>query len=244
MGTKSTLTRLQRLEELKGLLRARDHATAAGLASELGVSLRTLNRDLDVLRDSGVPIESGRGRGGGLRLHRNWSLGRLHLSPEEAIDLLLCIVVAEQLNSPMLLSRLGSIKRKISAAFSDAHHGKIRALRKRILIGAPASAEVLATHSASRRASLAGVAEAFFNQQCIEIDYCDNAGATTTRRVEPQFLYFSSPVWYLLTWDYLRGAIRCFRIDRINAARPVESRFRLASPGPFLAQVEEGIRSL
>ena len=62
---------MRRLEELKGLLKAREHVTAAELSAELGVSIRTLNRDLEILRDSGIPIESDRGRGGGLWLQRN-----------------------------------------------------------------------------------------------------------------------------------------------------------------------------
>lgn len=243
MTTRSVSTRLRRLDELKGLLRAHDQVIAADLAAELGISRRTLHRDLDVLRDSGVPIESDRGRGGGLRLHRHWSMGRLHLNPEEAIDLLLCLAIAEQMNSPLLLKQLDAIKRKIVAAFSDIHQGKIRSIRKRILIGAAASPGVLATLSKAPF-SHAGIVEAFFNQQCIEIEYIDNNAVRTTRVVEPQFLYFSNPVWYLLTWDRWRSAIRHFRVDRIKAARLLESRFRLADPRPYLAQAEEGIGSL
>jgi predicted DNA-binding transcriptional regulator YafY len=235
---------VQRLEELKGLLKARDHATAAELSGELGVSLRTLRRDLELLRDSGVPIESDRGRGGGLRLHRNWALGRLHFSPAEAIDLLLSIAIAERMNSPMLLQQLAAIKRKIVAAFGEAHHPMIRSLRKRILIGRPASARVVATYMAPQRRALTGIAEAFFNMRCLAIDYMDQSGATTSRDVEPQFLYLSVPVWYVLAWDRLRGAIRYFRIDRITAVRTLETSFRLAHPEPYLAAAERGIEAL
>ena len=70
MPDRSTTSRLNRLEELKGLLKAREHITAGELAAELRVSLRTVRRDLEILRDGGMPVESDRGRGGGLRLHR------------------------------------------------------------------------------------------------------------------------------------------------------------------------------
>jgi predicted DNA-binding transcriptional regulator YafY len=215
MGRRATSSQLRRLEELKALLKAREHATAADLSAELGVSLRTLNRDLAMLRDSGVPIESDRGRGGGLRLQRNWSLGRLHLSPEEAIDLLLSVAIAERMNSPLLLQQLAPIKRKIVAAFSEGYQGKIRSLRKRILVGAPASAQVLASFSPPARKPLAGIADAFFNMKCIGIDYVDQKGVVTSRNVEPQFLYLNVPVWYLLAWDRLRAAVRHFP-DRSN----------------------------
>lgn len=244
MGRRATSTRLHRLEELKGLLKAREHVTAATLADELGISLRTLNRDLEILRDSGIPIDSDRGRGGGLRLQRDWALGRLHFSPAEGIDLLLSIAIAERLNSPLLLQQLGPIKRKIIAAFSEGSQTKIRSLRERILIGQPASGQALASFSPPGRGALTGVAEAFFNRRCLAIDYVDQKGATTSRVVEPQFLYLSMPVWYLLVWDRLRGAIRSFRADRIISATPLETGFRLADPQPYLDQAEEGIEVL
>lgn len=244
MGDRATSSRLRRLEELKALLKAREHVTAAELSAELGISMRTLNRDLGVLRDSGVPIESDRGRGGGLRLQRNWSLGRLHLSPEEAIDLLLSIAIAERMNSPLLLQQLAPIKRKIVAAFSESYQPKIRSLRKRILVGKPASEQVLASFAQPQRGALAGIADAFFNMRCVAIDYVDQNGTATSRDVEPQFLYLNVPVWYLLAWDRLRGAIRYFRIDRIRSVTPLETGFRPADPRPFLEEAEEGIEAL
>lgn len=244
MADRDTASRVQRLEELKGILKSRDHVTAAELCGELGVSLRTIRRDLEILRDSGIPVEADRGRGGGLRIHRNWSLGRLHLSPAEAIDLLLSIAIAERMSSPMLLQQLASVRRKIVAAFGDAHHPMIKLLRKRILVGRPASERVIASYAAPQRRALTGVAEAFFNMRCVSIDYVDQAGATTSREVEPQFLYLNLPVWYVLAWDRFRGGIRYFRIDRIKRVRPLETSFRLADPEPYLATAERGIEPL
>jgi predicted DNA-binding transcriptional regulator YafY len=244
MASRHTSSRVHRLEELKGLLKEREHVTAAELAVLLGVSMRTLNRDLELLRDGGVPIESDRGRGGGLRLQRNWALGRLHLSPAEAIDLLLSIAIAERMNSPLLLQQLAAIKRKIVAAFSEGYQGRIRTLRKRILVGAPASERVVASFAPPQRSALTGIAEAFFETRCIAIEYMDQTGVTTSREVEPQFLYLNVPVWYLLAWDRLRGAVRFFRIDRIRSVTLTEKRFRLADPRPFLAEAEEGVEAL
>jgi predicted DNA-binding transcriptional regulator YafY len=244
MTGRAASTRMQRLEELKGLLKAREHVTAAELSAELRISLRTLNRDLEILRDNGVPIESDRGRGGGLRLHRNWTLGRLHLSSEEAIDLLLSIAIAERMNSPLLLRQLAHIKRKIVGAFSENYQARIRTLRRRILVGRPASEQVLAAFSPPQHKNLNGIADAFFNMRCIKIRYIDQKGVTTLREVEPQFLYLSIPVWYLLAWDCLRGAIRYFRIDRIKSITPLETSFRLADPRLFLAEAEEDIEAL
>ena len=66
-------------------------------------------------------------------------LRRLHLSAPEAIDLFLSIAIAERMNSPVLLQQLNAVRRKIVAAFIEAHQKKLRLLRNRILIGRPAS---------------------------------------------------------------------------------------------------------
>ncbi|MDE1992114.1 MAG: WYL domain-containing protein, partial [Rhizobiaceae bacterium] len=211
-------TRLNRLEELKGLLRERESATAAELAAEMGVSLRTLNRDIALLRQSGLPIDADRGRGGGMQLHRSWSLGRLHLDHMEAIDLLLSITIAEKVGSPLLLQHLSSIKRKVSAAFAEGYQGRIRSLRRRIIVGAPATQNVISSYVPPNPANLTLVSQAFFEQRHVVIDYVAQDGSVTSRRIEPQFLYLSAPVWYLVTWDHLRDGIRTFRVDRIQAA--------------------------
>lgn len=238
MGTRATASRLERLEQLKGLLKARDHSTAEALAADLGVSRRTLHRDLAILRDSGIPIEAARGRGGGMRLHPNWALGRIYFSAAEAIDLLLSIAIAEQVNSPVLLRHLTGIRRKIVAAFGETHQVRIRALRKRILLGPPATDAVAASYRAASPGSLSGLAEAFLNERCAAIEYVDRNGAATSREIEPQFLYLSLPVWYLLAWDRLRGAVRHFRTDRIRSVTPLETRFRLADPRPYVEEIE------
>jgi predicted DNA-binding transcriptional regulator YafY len=238
------LSRLARLEELRGALRARDLITAAQLARDLRVSLRTIQRDLVVLRDLGVPIEADRGRGGGLRVHRAWSQGRLHLSATEAIDLLLSLAIAERTGSPLLLQNLASIRRKIVGAFGADHQRRIRDLRKRILVGQPASRPVTSSFVQPPRRALAGVAEAFVEMRCLRLTYRGGNGSLTEREVEPHYLYLSLPVWYLLAWDRLRGAVRTFRVDRIQSVVATASPFGLADPAPFLADVEAGIAGL
>lgn len=244
MPVRAAASRLERLEELKGLLKARDHSTAGELARELGVSRRTVHRDLAILRDGGVPIEADRGRGGGMRLHRNWALGRIHLSAAEAVDLLLSMTIAEQMSSPVLLRHLAGVRRKIVASFGDAHQVRIRSLRKRILIGPPASARVVASYQASPRRVHAGLAEAFLNTRCAAIQYVDVLGAITTREIEPHFLHLMLPVWYVLAWDRLRGAVRHFRVDRIAATTPLGRTFRVGDPRAFVAEMEHEIAEL
>ena len=240
----ATSSLLGRLEQLKGLLKSRDFATAQDLAVELGVSRRTLHRYLAILRDAGLPIESGRGRGGGLRLHSNWGLGRVHFNTAEAIDLLLSVAIAERISSPVLLRQLAGIKRKIVASFGEAHQAQIRLLRKRILLGPPASDRVAVSFLDSPGRAHPALAEAFLSTRCVTIEYVDRKGMTTLRPVEPHYLYLSLPVWYLLAWDRLRGAVRHFRVDRIRTVAPMGMTFRLADPRPFVEEMEMDVAAL
>lgn len=243
-GIRATTSRLGRLEELKGLLKASDIVTADGLAAQLGISRRTVHRDLAILRDGGLPVESSRGRGGGLRLHPHWGLGRVHFSTSEAIDLLLSLAIAERINSPVLLRQLAAIKRKIVAAFGETHQAQIRSLRRRILLGPVAGERVATAFSGTPRRAQGALAEAFLNLRCVAIDYVDRKGATTSRQVEPHYLFLCLPVWYLLAWDRLRGAVRHFRLDRIKSVTPLAQTFRLGDPQPFVAEMELEIAAL
>ncbi|MCJ8312430.1 MAG: HTH domain-containing protein, partial [Pseudomonadales bacterium] len=69
MTNNSFEQRTQRRSRLIGLLRSEDHWKTADLREQLGVSQRTLMRELSELRQAGYPIESDRGRGGGIRLN-------------------------------------------------------------------------------------------------------------------------------------------------------------------------------
>jgi predicted DNA-binding transcriptional regulator YafY len=235
---------LHRLEQIKGLLKSRDHLTVPELAGELGISLRTATRDLAVLRSLDVPIEADRGRGGGIRLQANWALGRLHLGPGEAIGLLLSLTIAEQVNSPLLTAELAAVRRKVAFAFAESYQRQIRGLRSRVRIGEPASEAVRSAYRTPPRQAMPAIAEAFFRQRLLYFDYRSGDGRISQRRAEPQLLCLNLPVWYLLAWDLDREAPRTFRIDRIGRTIMSETSFRLRSPAEMLDAHGVFMRSL
>jgi predicted DNA-binding transcriptional regulator YafY len=152
--------------------------------------------------------------------------------------------MAESLGLPLLLDRLRFVRQKLSAAFSDLQQARIRGLRSRILIGAPASPTVVASYTGPEAEALRNVKTAFFEMRRLVVRYCDEAGRETTREIEPQYLYLNLPVWYLLAWDHLRDDVRFFRIDRLRAAERLDTGFRARDPGPFLAKAEADARAL
>ncbi len=212
--------------------------TAAGLAGELGISLRTLTRDIQILRDQGVPIEADRGRGGGLRLERRWGIGRLKLSYAQAVDLLISLAVTEQMQSPLFMAHLGAVRRKLMASFSPDTKSKVEGLKERILIAKSASALLLADFSNPPRDSVTKLHQAFLQMQEIRITYRAESGAVTRRVIQPHYLLLSYPIWYVLAWDHLRGEVRSFRCDRIAGIAAQEAEFRLRPLSDFTAAIK------
>jgi predicted DNA-binding transcriptional regulator YafY len=240
MKRESTIGRLQRLELITARLKSDDSMVIGDLAREFGVSVRTLTRDIQVLRDQGMPIEADRGRGGGIRMHWSWGIGRLSLTYAEAVDLLVSLAVAEQINSPLLMANLGSVRRKLMASFSPSMKQQINRLKSRIIVGASASPFVLSGFSAPNARVVAQLHQAFLMMRKIHIHYRGTSGEQTERVIEPQYLLLSYPVWYALGWDDLRSEARTFRCDRIERARLLDETFCLRR----LPEIESAMKQI
>ncbi len=220
-------------------LKQDDLCTIKSLAEQHNVSQRTISRDLQLMRDQGLPIDADRGRGGGVRLDRNWGVGRLNLSYTEAVDLLISIAVAEQMNSPIFLANLGSIRRQLVASFAPNKRHRVNSIKSRVLIGATASTFVQQTIAPPESRIIQALHQSFLNQKSIIIRYQDEGGKTTTREIEAHYLLLNYPVWYVLAFDHLRNAPRTFRCDRIVKAEATNSRFQVLPKDSF-AQAFEG----
>jgi len=239
MGRSSAISKKRRLDELIGILKSRDIWTSAELSEKLGVTLRTLMRDLNDLREMGIPIESERGRGGGVRINRHYGLGRIDFNYTEIIDLILALSTIEKLKSPIFLQNLTSIKNKILRAFPSSQKTIVDKLRKRILIGDEASIISRSSYIKPKKSVLSPVHLAFFECRKLEITYTSEKQETTIRVIEPGLMLLNWPIWYIVGWDSLRDDIRNFRVDRIGKCRILEENFtplRQSQYGDFLEE--------
>ncbi len=212
--------------------------TVAELAKEFRISSRTLSRDLALLRERGLPVEADRGRGGRIRLNHMWGIGRLSLSYREAVELLVSLAIAEQLRSPWLIANLTPIRRKLVASFAPDMRQRIDGLRRRILVGGSASAGVLGGFTGVKDGCSEALFRAFLETRLLSFGYRDVEERRTERLVEPQMLLLSYPIWYLVAWDQGRGAVRSFRLDRIERPRVEDQHFHLRMPTVFRAALE------
>ena len=159
MTNNSFEQRTDRRNRLIGLLRSEEYWNTADLRENLSVSQRTLMRDLAELRRAGYPIESERGRGGGVRLNGIWGVERFNLNHQEVVELVLSLAIMESLNSPLLTSNLKAIKQKLFQAFPQKQRNKVSNIRKRIMIGDFAGVHIAANYTAPSKPISESVAE-------------------------------------------------------------------------------------
>ena len=230
--------RLQRMERLAARLTQEEHCTISDLAREHGVSTRTIARDLALMRDQGMQIDADRGRGGGVRLDRNWGVGRMNLGYAEAVDLLISIAVAEQMKSPLFLANLGAVRRQLIASFSPGKRARVDGLRSRISVGVTASTFVQAGLASPPKRVVQALHQAFVDLETLDIRYRREDGKPSERVIEPHYLMLKYPVWYVVAFDHLREAPRTFRCDRILRASRTGTRFRLLPREAFRASLD------
>jgi len=205
--------RADRLVSLVLLLQARGHVTAAALARELEVSVRTVYRDLAALSAAGVPVLTESGPGGGCALLDGYRFPLRGLRPEEAEALLI-------LGVPSALGELG-----LDGAAAAAHR-KIRVTagqREPDGGGSPALVHLDMPRwfrGNEQVPHLRTLAEALRRHRRLAIAYqpADSAGrSAATRKVGPLGLVNKAGTWYLVATSS-GGRVSVFRAGRIASA--------------------------
>jgi predicted DNA-binding transcriptional regulator YafY len=202
------MRRADRLFQIVNVLRRRRTATtAARLAERLGVSERTVYRDVRDLILAGTPIDGEAGVG--YRIRPGYDLPPLMFDRDEIQALVLGARIVRQFGDPAL------------ARASDAILAKVAAIIPPDL--APLLSEtplfVPSTIGAGRSAEALTVArEALTARRKVDLSYEKADGAATTRTVRPLGIFFWGRTWTLAAWCELRQDFRNFRLDRVAAS--------------------------
>jgi len=204
---------------LLSLMQSRRMWAGADLATRLGVSVRTLRRDVERLRDLGYPVEAQPGVDGGYRLAPGASLPPLVLDDDEAVALVVGLQAAAQ------TAVAGMAEASVRALTKVVQVLPVR-LRRR------AEALRVVTVSAAWRGdvsvdphALTAVAEACRDSERLEFGYTAATGERTERLVEPFRLVALGRRWYVVAYDLARGDWRSFRLDRLAEPRSTGARF-------------------
>ncbi|SIO06095.1 helix-turn-helix transcriptional regulator [Agromyces cerinus] len=232
--------------ELLSLLQSHRHWSARELVDRLGVSDRTLRRDVDRLRELGYGIESARGSAGGYRLEAGTGLPPLLLSDDEGV------AIAVGLRSQATAGLRGaehttlSALAKIEQVLPPALRRRIEALQSHAAVGAggPGSGRSGRPTPEVDSELLGLLALGCRDSERLRFTYTDAAGEASARVVEPYRLVPVARRWYLLAWDRQREDWRTFRLDRMSDVFPTRVRFEPRPMGDddARARVEAAVR--
>jgi predicted DNA-binding transcriptional regulator YafY len=209
-----------RLLTLLSLLQGRRDWTGGDLADRLGVSGRTVRRDMERLRDLGYPVESVTGPAGGYMLRAGTAMPPLLLDDDEAI------AIAVGLRTATSASVVG-IEETALSALVKLEQVLPAPLRRRVQ-ALSSSTVTLAARSGSPSVDpqcLTVLAAACRDHERVRFAYSGRDAATSRRNVEPHALVAHGRRWYLVAWDPGRDAWRTFRVDRINRPSAAGTRF-------------------
>ncbi|MFJ6751194.1 MULTISPECIES: helix-turn-helix transcriptional regulator [unclassified Streptomyces] len=227
-----------RLLRLLSLLQAHRDWRGADLADRLGVTPRTVRRDIDRLRELGYPVHSSPGTDGGYQLGAGAELPPLLLDDEEAVAVAVGLRTAAA-------GGVQGIEETSVRALAKLEQVLPARLRRRVgalnaftvpMLGPPAGAGVDAD-------TLSELAHACRDCTRLRFDYATHDGTVSRRTVEPHRLVSARHRWYLVGWDVDREDWRTYRADRITPTPPHGPRF-VPRPPPdedLAAYVSRGV---
>jgi predicted DNA-binding transcriptional regulator YafY len=227
-----------RLLRLMSLLQSRRHWTGPDLAATLGITERSVRRDVDRLRSLGYPVHATAGVGGGYRMGAGKELPPLPLEDDEAVALAVGLRAAA--TGPVQGAEAASLRAlvKLEQVLPARLRRRVNALQAvSVRLGEPGPPVDPDT--------LTVLAGACRDQLIVRFEYRSHEGVGTLRSVEPYRLVHTSFRWYLLAFDGERDDWRTFRVDRIGA-RPRTGHSFTARPLPsddVAAYVGRGVSS-
>jgi predicted DNA-binding transcriptional regulator YafY len=225
---------------LLSLLQTHRYWSGAELAERLGVSVRTVRRDVDRLRELGYPVAADRGVEGGYQLAAGAALPPLAVDDDEAVALAIGLRTAAQ-------GAVAGIEESSVRALAKIAQIMPPRLRRRVdALSAVTVPAVWGARSTIDADVLTTVAQACRNEERLRFSYTSREAETTERHVEPHRLVSLGRRWYLVAFDLTRADWRSFRLDRLENPTTTKIRFhpREVPGGDPAAFVRAGIESM
>jgi predicted DNA-binding transcriptional regulator YafY len=208
------MSRTSRLFELINVLRARrTPVTALYLARELGVSQRSVYRDIETLRSLGAPLDGQAGVGYCLR--EGFFLPEFAFSSDELDALILGLGWVQQRADPALAQGSESALAKILSARNNGSS----------VSGEPPALTAASASELTDPPQVALLRDAIRRQRKVAISYEDAQGALSDRTIWPIVIVYFDNVRLLAAWCERRSDFRHFRVDRLHVKAVSEERY-------------------
>jgi predicted DNA-binding transcriptional regulator YafY len=219
------LRRADRLFDILRILRAATRpVTAAAIAGELEVTVRTVYRDIATLQARRTPIEGAAGIGYVLR--RGFDLPPLMFTEDEAEAIAVGVRMLARTGDPGLQTAAQSVLSKITLVVPDPLRDYLNTAPVYVSkSGAPIPAE---------RGLPTMIRHAIRDGRKVRIIYEDGDGRRTSRVIQPFAVAYYVEATLICAWCELRNDIRHFRTDRVVGADVLDESFTV--PEPVIAE--------
>lgn len=184
------------------------------LAARLGVTVRTVRRDIDRLRDLGYPVHSTSGTAGGYRLGAGGELPPLLLDDEEAVAVAVGLRTAASGGVEGIEETSERALAKLEQVLPHRLSRRVQALNT-FTVPMPGRGGPTVDG-----ATLTELAHACRDGLRLRFDYTAHDGSVSRRTAEPHRLVSARRRWYLVAWDTGREGWRTYRVDRIVPTPP------------------------
>ena len=226
-----------RVLQLLGLLQSRRVWSGDDLALQLGVTTRSVRRNVERLRDLGYPVHASRGHGGGYQLGAGAALPPLLLDPDEAV----AVAVSLRLAAGGTVAGVGEAALRALSKLDQVLPSRLRSQ-----VGAVHDATITLTREPPESVEpdvLMMLARACRDHEHVTVENTDRAGRDTRRRLEPYQLVTTGRRWYLMGFDRDRDDWRSLRLDRMADVCAVGSTFAPRESPDAAAYVRRSISS-
>ena len=207
-----------RLLRLLSLLQTPREWPGSELATRLGVTPRTVRRDVDRLRDLGYPVEASMGVLGGYRLGAGAAMPPLLVDDEEAVAIAVGLRVAAR-------QPVAGIAEASLRALAKLQQVLPPRLARRVASLTSATSAPVSSASQVDPGQLTLIAGAVAAHERVRFSYVANENVVSKRHVEPVQLVALDRRWYLLAFDVERDDWRTFRLDRVSSSVATGARF-------------------
>ncbi|MFC6012135.1 helix-turn-helix transcriptional regulator [Nocardia lasii] len=206
-----------RLLRLLSLLQLPREWPGSELADRLGVTDRTVRRDIDRLRELGYPVVAAMGASGGYRLTAGSALPPLILDADEAVAVAVGLRVAAG-------QAVAGIEDASVRALTKLEQVLPAKLRRRVRVVGAAVAVRTGEGPTVDPEVLTTLAAAVTNRERLRFTYRDATATESHRHTEPVGVVAAGRRWYLVAYDLDRAAWRTYRADRITDPHPTGAR--------------------
>jgi len=192
--------KISRLFQIVYILLEKKSTTANELAKKFEVSVRTIYRDIETLTESGIPIYTTQGKGGGITLMDQFILNKSLLLEKEQDEILFSLQSLSVTNYPEIdeiLTKLSHLFKKSDTKWIEVDFSSWGSDTK--------GKEYFSLFK-----------QAILDRQIISFHYINSNGDKGFRRVLPTKLLFKDKSWYLEAFCLDKAASRIFKINRMS----------------------------